>query len=347
MSYLVLDASFLACPKLVDIPPEMRHSSVHAYISRLVDLSRLREVCRTAQFVRDEHLAVVLHELGSYPFRNSIADALALCSDEFEIQIEDVNRLANFLLERSTLLEEIGDVLDIMVGESSVNPPLEPASSDKLPEQLIRTAALAALVITKSDVTENVFLATALAPQSQTNLSFSSQVTLVEKSDGSLLEPTEPVEITFPVHKDTDSYLKTINLHAILGLKNINALIDCFIAFAVKDEVDPTERAALLLESINVGERFIPTASRLGFLHESSKMQKLLRICSDLLVGRNLARSHHLRSGRGANDPQQMRGDWGAWRHDLDDEFHLHYWRRGSEIELANVVVHNDFDIHY
>lgn len=347
MSYLLLDAAFLACPRPMDMPPEVRHATVRAYISRLADLSRLRTTCRSTEFVRDEQLALVLHELGSYPFRTSISEALSLCSDEFEIQVEDANRLANFLLERSSLLEDIGGFLDVVVGECSVVPAVEPAPSERFLEQLVRTAALAALAIPERGASENTFLATTLAPQSQPDLSFSIRVILAEKHDGSILEPTDPLNITLPIHKSTASYLRALKLPALLGRGSADALIDSCIAFAVRDEADPAERAAQLSASINVGEDFIRTASNLGFLHESSKMQRLLRTCADILVGRNLAKSHQLRSGRGANDPQRMRGDWGAWRHDLDDEFHLHYWRRGGAIELANVVVHNDFDITY
>lgn len=343
MSYLLLDAAFLACPRPMDIPPEERHNRVREYLSRLVELSSLRRTCRSTEFVRDGQLTLVLHELGSYPFRSSITEALSLCSDEFEIQVEDANRLANFLLERSALLEEIGGFLDVVISEFSVDPAFDPAPPEKFLEQLIRTAALAALAIPA----ENTFLATTLASQTQPNLSFNMLLTLAEKADGSIFEPKDPLSITLPIHKDTASYLKSLNLSYLLGQGNVDALIDCCIAFAVRDEAAPAERADQLSGLINVGEDFVHSASHLGFLHEPSKMQRLIRACADILVGRNLVKSHHLRSGKGPNDAQRMRGNWGAWRHDLDDEFHLHYWRHGSVVELANVVVHNDFDITY
>lgn len=343
MSYLLLDAAFLACPRPMDMPQEERHTRVREYLLRLVELSSLRRTCRSTEFVRDSQLTLVLHELGSYPIRPSIIEALSLCSDEFEIQVEDANRLVYFLLERSALLEDMGGFIDVVVGEFSVVPEFDPAPPEKFLKQLIRTAALAALAIPA----ESTFLATSLVPQSQPNLSFNMTLTLVEKDDGSILEPTEPVSISLPIHKNTASYLKALNLSYLLGQENADALIDCCIAFAVRDEATPAERAAQLSGLISVGDDFVRTASRLGFLHEPSKMQRLIRACADILVGRNLAKSHHLRSGKGGNDAQRMSGNWGAWRHDLDDEFHLHYWRDGSVVKFANVVVHNDFDITY
>lgn len=343
MTYLLLDAAFLACPKPIDMPQEERHTRVREYISRLVELNSLRRTCRSTEFVRDGQLTLVLHELGCYPFRSSISEALSLCSDEFEIQVEDANRLANFLLERSALLEDIGEFLDVVVGEFSAVPAFDPATPVKFLDQLIRTVALAALAIPS----ENTFLATTLASQAQSHLSFNMLLNLAEKGDGSIIEPTDAVSITLPIHKNTANYLKSLNLLSLLGQGNSDALIDCCVALAARDEADPAERAARLSALINVGKDFVYSASCLGFFHEPSKMQRLIRACADILVGRNLAKSHHLRSGKGANDPQRMRGNWGAWRHDLDDEFHLHYWRSGDAIELSNVVVHNEFDITY
>jgi hypothetical protein len=80
-------------------------------------------------------------------------------------------------------------------------------------------------------------------------------------------------------------------------------------------------------------------------MHDERKINRLLRACAELLSGNNMAASHWLRVGKGGNDKQRSRDHWRAWRHDIDNEFHLHYWRYGTRIEIANVVVHSDFNI--
>lgn len=348
MSYLVIDAAFLACPRPSDLPADSRHTVVGSYVTRLADLSRLRTTCRSTGFIRDQQLPLALHEIGSYPFRAYLTEALAMCSDEFDVQVEDVNRLANFLLERSDLIEDLGDFRDVAIGDCSVIPALEGNPAPRLFAQLTRMMALVALAKQNLGPSfENMFLATTLTSEGQERLAFQIAVTLAERHDGSIAEPTEPVSITLPVHTDTSAYLRSLNLPVLLQQGSVDAVIDSCIAFAVRDEAEPAARAVSLSGMMTVGEDFLQSASRLGFLHEPSKIQRLLRACSDILSGRNLAKSHHLRSGRGANDPQRMRGNFGAWRHDLDDEFHLHYWRNGSAVEFANVVVHNDFSITY
>jgi len=42
---------------------------------------------------------------------------------------------------------------------------------------------------------------------------------------------------------------------------------------------------------------------------------------------------------------ERTRGRLKAWRRDIDDQYHLHYWQDGEAVELARVVVHNDFRI--
>ncbi len=311
-------------------------------------MSRLRSTCRATEFLRDEQLTLTLHELGGYPFRSSISDALAFCSDEFEIQVEDANRLANFLVERSALLEDMGEFRDVVIGEYSVAPAFNNAPPARLFEQLVRAVALATYALGDGGrMRANTFLASGLPFKSQRELSFQISVTLAERHDGSILEPSDRLAVTVPLHKDTTSYLKALDVAALVRLGTEHALVDAFVASAVCDEADAGEKAVQIGDWINVGEDFVASASRLGFLHEPGKMQRLVRACADVLIGRNLGKSHHLRAGKGANEQQRKRDHWGAWRHDLDDEFHLHYWRSGTHVELANVVVHNDFDITY
>ena len=348
MSYLVIDAAFLACPRPSELPADERRTIVGSYVSRLADLSRLRTTCRSTGFLRDEQLPLALHEVGSYPFRASLTEALAMCTEDFDIQVEDVNRLANFLLERSDLIEDLGDFRDLVVEDCRVTPTLDSAHAPRLYAQLARMMALVALARhSLGRGAENMFLATALCTEERLELSFKIGVVLAERHDGSIVEPTEPVSITLPVHSGTKEYLKALNLSALIQHGTPEAVIDSCIACAAREDAEPVARAEVLSGIMTIGKDFVSSASRLGFLHEPGKIQRLLRACADILIGRNLGKSHHLRSGRGANEPQRMRGEFGAWRHDLDDEFHLHYWRSGDVLEFANVVVHNDFDITY
>ena len=73
---------------------------------------------------------------------------------------------------------------------------------------------------------------------------------------------------------------------------------------------------------------------------------KVLRAIVETLEHTSMADSHALRTGPGAEDPQRMRGGDKAMRRDIDYEYHLHYWQfADGTVEIASVVVHNDFSI--
>ena len=69
---------------------------------------------------------------------------------------------------------------------------------------------------------------------------------------------------------------------------------------------------------------------------------------AETIEHRQMADTHALRHGLGANDAQRVRASDGAkaWRRDIDREYHLHYWELGEGmVEFASVGPHNDFTI--
>lgn len=76
---------------------------------------------------------------------------------------------------------------------------------------------------------------------------------------------------------------------------------------------------------------------------------KILREAVGTLEKVNMRTTHALRRGSGGNDPQCIRGKdrAQAWRRDIDEDHHLHYWQcPGDVIEFASVnFPHDDFSI--
>lgn len=56
---------------------------------------------------------------------------------------------------------------------------------------------------------------------------------------------------------------------------------------------------------------------------------------------------HALREGDGGNSPQITKEDYAAWRRDIDTDYHIHYWKKGEIVKLANIVHHNDYKISW
>ena len=100
------------------------------------------------------------------------------------------------------------------------------------------------------------------------------------------------------------------------------------------------------LPAFEIGHEFFGSLQTHHVAADSGLAEKLFRAIVETICHENLGATHALRKGRGANDPQRMRGEDAAWRRDVDYEYHLHYWEcaKGT-VELALVVVHNDFSI--
>jgi len=101
------------------------------------------------------------------------------------------------------------------------------------------------------------------------------------------------------------------------------------------------------LSNWTFGNKFFQTAKNLGFIEDPIKIRMLLRSCSEIILKQNMTDTHWLRTGKGGNNPQKKRkkDNAGAWRRDIDREYHLHYWETGNTIEFASVVIHNDLKI--
>lgn len=342
MSHVLLDSSVFLSPEISALEQAERYAAVERFLERLADLSRLRRTCEFVTFWRDGSLLEVLHELNAYPFPHSLRAMFQYLDPDADFQVEDATTLATALLERSQVLEEEGPIADVVVSGFDVQPALEVRRPAKLLDQLARTAALSLFHIGDGNALQpNVTFA--LAERTEHERSATLVVDLIARQDGSCEELNKPTQIRMPCYTDEDAFIKSVDVADLWSRKGASE--HCIAIFAAQSTGSTAERVTLLLSRVRFGQEFARSAQRLGFLHEPKKIPRLLNACADILIGRSLAQTHALRSGKGPNDPQRKRGSWLAWRHDFDDEFHLHYWKSGDVIEFANVVVHNDMKI--
>lgn len=96
-----------------------------------------------------------------------------------------------------------------------------------------------------------------------------------------------------------------------------------------------------------LGSSFESSAVACGLTVNPGRMASALRTMVSIVAGTNLRASHALRVGRGPNEAQKTHSVTGAraWRADIDDELHIHYWASSGSIVFSNVVFHNDFSI--
>jgi hypothetical protein len=316
-----------------------------SYLERLADLTVLRECLPSIRFWRDEDLALILHEKECYPFRHSLAEAFAACHNSEDFQLEDANILATALLERSFRLEDQSDIADVAVASYYfANDPVKDRV-ESYGEHLSKVICLALPVLGDGkNFEDNVFLASVATDECAENLSINVQLDLIEKIDGTYDDNPLPVNADLRIYKGYSHLVLNADLVRWWMSTVEGCGVDVCMIMAGREKNDFSQDF-MGKNRITFGTKFFDSARNLGFMHEATKISRLLRVIADVILGRNLADSHALRTGTGGNDPQRIRGDWKAWRHDIDYEYHLHFWKNGRLVELANVVVHNDFSI--
>ena len=100
------------------------------------------------------------------------------------------------------------------------------------------------------------------------------------------------------------------------------------------------------LPTFSMGGEFFNSLQTHQVMSGSGLAERLIRAIIETICHERLDATHALRVGKGAGDAQRKRGEYLAWRRDIDYEFHLHYWQRKTAIpEFAILVVHNDFSI--
>jgi len=97
----------------------------------------------------------------------------------------------------------------------------------------------------------------------------------------------------------------------------------------------------------NFGSGFAESVVARNIPSNRARMNSLLRTMAGIITSTDNRAVHWLRADRGPNSAQRKRLRDGAlaWRADIDDELHLHYWVCSTGIEFANTVQHNDFSI--
>lgn len=96
-----------------------------------------------------------------------------------------------------------------------------------------------------------------------------------------------------------------------------------------------------------LGKDFVASAKHCGLFDNAGRMASALRTIVSLMTGTGARTTHWLRVGPGPGERQVSRHRDGAkaWRADIDDELHLHYWVGPNALEFANVVFHKNFSI--
>ncbi len=346
MLSITIDASTFA-PPFSDPTSE----AVYLFVERLLDWKGALDRGR-AQVFTSRHTAEVLIECGLYPFRPHLGRLLSQAA-VVEYDANTIAVVIETLLSRSMKLEDAFLINDVLASHVSFTPNVfEDYNPEAVRYECERCAVVIAILRThgRDRLLRNHALAVRLRRGDHV-VGVKALLDIVEHTRADLVAlPKAPAsfEGSIMVCDSLRDYLLAVEE----GFVWQNAAGDRDLDLAI--------RIALLkkrlraggeadwddLPRFSIGRHFFETVGACGGFGGSGLSERALRAIVETIEHLNLPAIHHLRTGAGGGNPQRIRGADEAWRRDIDHEYHLHYWEcAGGFVELASIVVHDDFTI--
>lgn len=264
-----------------------------------------------------------------------------------------VARIINRLLELTPSLEKETGTSELLIDDFISNPDVSSSLDSCAPLRQERIRCIGYIVAVKPMVmpTHPVVLVSSEAKHVSTSVSFTLH-------DAECIEPSIKATLQLPRQFNNDVALASAPISALLHFNEVEIWLNALrtsqvnqLMLAIRCSVLKMAKRINLsasgqLRKFSIHKEFPGSVRNSGADTEVGLAGRALRSISETILMQRLSNTHALREGAGPTMKQQSRGKDLAWRRDIDYEFHLHYWEceRGG-VEIASVVVHNDFTI--
>ena len=345
MPSVTIDAGVLAVPAEDGSADDADH-----YVETLLDWRILLDEPWVAIYMSDR-ASEALVEDGLFPLRDQLKRLFA-ANGIVEYDVNTVAQVVDRLLRLTPSFETYFSIKDILADEVTTEPDvLRLCCGPQLQSDLARCVILIAIL--RKHCREPVrdhSLILRKAPDTTIRVRALIHDFDHDRADlEPLPTPPEYFEGDVLVCDDFKGLVERLNEAAIL----LEATDDVGIEAAVRIAVYKSRLGrGMAPEWSDVPGHRVGHAFRSSFqaIHPTQQLAgRLLRAIVETLEQTNMAATHWLRTGAGANNPQRLRkGDQAsAWRRDIDQEHHLHYWDcDDGTVEIASVSFpHDDFTI--
>lgn len=296
--------------------------------------------------------AQVLGDSDLYPIRPRLKQLLA-DTDVFEYDANTVAVLAETILNRSAKVEDVLGIDDILLDDLHVQPDCFALHTPvALSDEAQRCAVIISVATLYRDETSAGCHALAVR-EIEAGTMVRVKASIIEitcSSDDFAGVPIAPksFEGSTLVCSTFHQLVMTVDEMRIVRCAQSAAQLSTAIQIGIYRKLTDGGNTPAWndLPQFEIGSQFLASLAAHHVASDSGLADRVLRAIVMTIVHGNLAATHALRTGRGGDDPQRMREKDGAWRRDVDYEYHLHYWEcAGGFVELASLVVHNDFSI--
>lgn len=322
MQYVIIDPNTLIFDK--DNLDELRMQN---YIDRILETYDLNDYGFIRTLISENTIELLMSK-NDYPDWSILGDTLALYGLHKFYQSKDIISALEHILKNPTVesITEIKDVLFSIDGQERIYEGVDDYLQEL--ERLYVYCYLNNLMVgpTVFKGLENtvVEISCEILDLDCSNLDLSLPLTVKEK-----LEVIDTLE------------------NLLLKVDVIEVWKNNFESFRVSEAIDLYVLQNKICEKNcwEIGEELLTSMRIYGFSHEEYKIKMLLRAVAEIIGETNLAKTHALREGNSGASPQIKGKNGRAFRHDIDRDFHLHYWKNDKRIVFASVGPHNNFDI--
>ncbi len=339
-----MSASFVLDPCLLAIPKaDSFIEEVERYAADLASCSTAAKEKWIGVYLSDSTLDVLANEC-RMPSHSALRD---LCRGVNITSVDSttIAVLANAIISRAAPMSSLYGIRELLFDSLNISPePLE-ETSEAIRQEFARVLGHVAIV-DAVDPDRLVNHALASPTHRASVVRVTGTLVDIEPSNDNPLDCAPPMTVEMQVHpiRSFDEMLRRVDALALWAdQRDMSLPIRLSIYQGAHSDGDPLEWRSC--SGFRIGRAFRKTVRELGF-YQQVKAEKLLRSCVDTTLHRNLAKVHDIRESQSGSSKQLRRGKDKAYRRDIDDEFHLHYWECDDGVpEFANVVVHNDFAI--
>lgn len=333
MSDFLIDTSFIACPQ-----PDQDASKILAYVDNLSNLYSLNDSESLKLYLSSQSLNELTEANLTPPYEKTEID--------YYVQREDITKLFYGIIKKVEYLEDKVSIVEVLFDNCTCNPSHHLSDRHKLLiKSYHRINAILAISIHLGVIDTSIIILT-------NGINGSEKI----KSKGEIhdVEFLKSAKIRLPFFYEIN-LLNVDNYEELLAnidpkklwLKNHFKRAIELSVFQKKPDFVNNQLWPNFSLDFKFHKQFIKSCESLGFTTTESKIEALLRACTETILNEQLSDTHAIREKKkgGANQLVRSKDNASAWRRDIDYEFHLHYWKIGEMIEFASVVPHNDFTI--
>jgi hypothetical protein len=327
--------NFYIDPYILTIDKDsITENQLEIFIENLIDWKKIIDLNWGNVFKPAESFEI-LFENELYPLIDTIKELINKFNIEY-IQPEEIDKIINIILSKLPTIEESSQIDDILFDDIDLE--LNRIEGFTYLLKKIATHIQLDCFINQKEPSKQIILSKEL---SNHELTFDTIITLID-SKKEIITPYQ-ISVNLSCFENFKSFCSITNASNVWKYGHSQFCLQ--MALCIKLFQITQDEKYLFEQKFSFMDSFHESAKRLGFKHEISKIDMLLRTLTEDILHMNMQATHELRAGRGANNPQVSHNDYSAWRRDVDYEYHLHYWKRMESIVFANVVNHNNFKI--